>query len=361
MSSVYKVLGLMSGTSLDGLDMACCHLWEENGHWEFSIEQTKELPYSDDIREYLKNVIYLSEEDHAQLHIDYGKWLGEQAKTFIEERGLEVDFIASHGHTSHHRPEDGITFQLGDGQILSNMSGKQVVCDFRTTDVSLGGQGAPLVPIGDRLLFHEYDFCLNLGGISNISFEKDGARIAFDIGMANMPLNYITHKMGMAYDENGKLAQSGKLDEALLKKLNQLEFYRLPHPKSTGYEWFTEKIVPLIEASESKDADLLHTFIHHNCEQIALQVHKYANKPKSTLLATGGGALNKFFIDTLQEKLGTNVAVIIPSKTLIAYKEALVFAFMGVLRLKGITNVLSSVTGAREDSCSGKVFFPENL
>ncbi|WP_036379083.1 anhydro-N-acetylmuramic acid kinase [Muricauda sp. MAR_2010_75] len=360
MNTVYKVLGLMSGTSLDGLDMAYCHLWEENGHWKFSIKHTKEVPYSDARREYLKNAIYLSEADHAQLHKDYGKWLGEQAKVFIEESGIEVDFIASHGHTSHHRPEDGITFQLGDGQLLANFSEKQVVCDFRTKDVDLGGQGAPLVPIGDRLLFHEYDFCLNLGGISNISFEKDGGRIAYDIGMANMPLNYITHKMGMDYDKNGALARSGKLDETLLKKLNNLDYYRLPYPKSTGYEWFTGKVVPLIVASESPEADLLHTFIHHNCEQIAAQVHKYANSSKSRLLITGGGALNLFFMDTLQEKLGSKVEVIIPNTTLVSYKEALVFALMGVLRLKGINNVLKSVTGARKDSCSGEVHFPEN-
>lgn len=357
--STYKVLGLMSGTSLDGLDMAYCHLWEEKGRWQFSIEHTKEIPYANEMREYLKNAIYLSEKDHAQLHKDYGKWLGEQAKSFMEESGIEVDFIASHGHTSHHRPEEGITFQLGDGQLLSNASGKQVVCDFRTKDVGLGGQGAPLVPIGDRLLFHDYDFCLNLGGISNISFEKDDERIAYDIGMANMPLNHITHKMGLDYDENGKLARSGKLDDDLLKKLNQLEYYRLPYPKSTGYEWFTDQILPLLEASNGSEVDLLHTFIHHNCEQIALSVHKHQTKSKSKLLVTGGGALNQFFMDVLQEKLGTDTEVVVPNKTLIAYKEALVFALMGVLRLKGITNVLKSVTGAREDSCSGEVYFPE--
>ena len=358
--SSYNVLGLMSGTSLDGLDMALCHIWQENGHWNYSIKHTKDVSYTDKMRERLKNAIYLSEKDHTQLHRDYGIWLGEQAKTFIKEIDGDVDFIASHGHTSHHRPHDGITFQLGDGQLLANTSGKKVVCDFRAKDVSLKGQGAPLVPIGDKLLFHEYDFCLNLGGISNISFDKNGERIAYDIGLANMPLNYITHKMGLGYDENGKLARSGKLDEILLKKLNTLEYYRLSYPKSTGYEWFTEKVVPLIEASESPEADLLHTFIHHNCEQIAVQVDKYTNPSKSKLLVTGGGALNLFFMDTLQEKLGSKVEVIIPNTTLVSYKEALVFAFMGMLRLKGMTNVLSSVTGAREDSCSGEVYFPEN-
>src|SRR5690606_19473854 len=264
--STYNVLGLMSGNSLDGLDMALCHIWEENGHWNYAIKHTKDVAYTDEMRERLKNAIYLSEGNHLQLHKDYGIWLGEQTKTFVKEIDDEVDFIASHGHTSHHRPDEGITFQLGDGQMLANTSGKKVVCDFRTKDVSLKGQGAPLVPIGDKLLFHEFDFCLNLGGISNISFDKDGERIAYDIGLANMPLNHITHKMGLAYDENGKFARSGKLDRDLLRKLNSLEYYQLPYPKSTGYEWFTSKIVPLIEASKISNEDLLHTFIHHNCE-----------------------------------------------------------------------------------------------
>lgn len=357
---IYKVLGLMSGTSLDGLDIAYCHIWEENGQWKFSIKNTSEIEYSDEMREHLKNAIHLSEEEHERLHKDYGIWMGQQTKKFMEELGDEVDFIASHGHTSHHRPDEGITFQLGDGQLLANTSGKQVVCDFRTKDVSLKGQGAPLVPIGDKLLFHEYDFCLNLGGISNISFDKDGKRIAYDIGLANMPLNYITHKMGLAYDDNGKLARSGKLDHQLLRKLNSLEYYRLPYPKSTGYEWFTSEIVPLIETAKIPNENLLHTFIHHNCEQIAFAVLKYKSKGKSIskLLATGGGALNQFFIDTLQNKLGSGIEVVVPSKTLIAYKEALVFALMGVLRLQEKINVLKSVTGATEDSCSGEVFFP---
>ena len=359
--STYKVLGLMSGTSLDGLDIAYCHISEENGKWDFSIKNTKEIDYSDHMREYLKNAIHLSEEDHQQLHKDYGIWLGQQSKLFINELGEEVDFIASHGHTSHHRPEDGVTFQLGDGQLLANASVKQVICDFRSKDVSLKGQGAPLVPIGDKLLFQEYDFCLNLGGISNISFEKGGKRIAYDIGLANMPLNYITSKMGLAFDEGGKLARSGKLDHSLLRKLNSLAYYGLSYPKSTGYEWFTSEIIPLIEAAKISNADLLHTFIHHNCEQIAFTALKHKNngKSKSKLLATGGGTLNQFFMDTLQNKLGSNVEVVLPNKTLIAYKEALVFALMGVLRLEGKTNVLKSVTGATSDSCSGEVFFPE--
>ena len=358
--SVYRVIGLMSGTSLDGLDMAYCHLWQEDGYWQYDIKETKEVQYTDEMREYLKNAIHLSNEDHDSLHKDYGVWLGERVVEFVENLNGEVDFVASHGHTSHHRPEEGITFQLGDGQLLADTCGIQVVCDFRTKDVSLNGQGAPLVPIGDELLFHKFDFCLNLGGISNMSFKKDGKRIAYDIGLANMPLNYITQKMGLDYDEDGQIARSGSVNQDLLEKLNGLEYYQLPHPKSTGYEWFIGEIVPLIENTDASDADLLHTFIHHNCEQIANDVKRHHSKQNGKLLVTGGGALNSFFTETLQEKVGPTITVEVPNKTLIAYKEALVFALMGILRLQGETNVLSSVTGANQDSCSGEVFYPTN-
>jgi len=355
---VYKVLGLMSGTSLDGLDLAYCHLWQNNSLWNFSIVTAKTLSYSDELREQLKNAINLSEAEHAELHKVYGKYLGACAKGFIEANDLEVDFIASHGHTSHHRPEEGMTFQLGEGQIISDTCGKTVVCDFRTKDVSLGGQGAPLVPIGDRLLFNNYDFCLNLGGISNISFEKDGHRIAYDIGLANMPLNYITERMGLAFDDGGKKASSGTLDLELLETLNQLEYYKLPYPKSTGYEFFSSQVVPLIENSGATDMDLLHTFIHHNCEQIAKSLKDHQSKVNPSVLVTGGGALNDFFIKTLKAKLGSGFQLIVPETTIIDFKEALVFALMGVLKLEDDINVLSSVTGAREDSSSGKIFNP---
>ncbi|MDT0607019.1 anhydro-N-acetylmuramic acid kinase [Croceitalea rosinachiae] len=357
---IFKVLGMMSGTSLDGLDIAYCHIWNENNRWDFEIRQTTTISYDADLYQNLKNAIHLSKEEHRLLHIDYGIWLGQQAKTFIEKHGLEVDFIASHGHTSHHRPEEEVTFQLGDGQQLANASGYKVICDFRSLDVTLGGQGAPLVPIGDTLLLPEYEFCLNLGGISNISFDTDGKRIAFDIGLANMPLNFLTEKINLKYDENGQLARKGQLLPELLSQLNALEYYQLPYPKSTGYEWFIEAIIPLLERSDAKTEDLLHTIIHHNCEQIAHVIIKEKPKPNSQVLVTGGGALNSFFMDTLQEKLGNHCKVHIPPKKFIEFKEALVFAFMSVLKDLGQTNVYSSVTGAKQDCSSGVVFVPKN-
>ena len=348
----------MSGTSLDGLDLAFCQITKTFGQWEFRIEQAKSVDYSPRMKEKLQRSIYLTADQLLILNNSYGQWLGKQSKTFITDNDLQVDFIASHGHTTHHRPEDGLTYQIGSGQHLANESKCKVVCDFRTNDVALGGQGAPLVPIGDRLFFGRYDFCLNLGGISNISFEKNGERIAYDIGLANMILNHITQKIDLPYDNGGNIARKGEINAIMLKQLNALEYFELPFPKSTGFEWFTEKVVPIIEATEDSIENLLHTSIHHLCEQIALQIGVVKRGTKSTLLVTGGGALNGFLIETLREKLGDDIEVVVPSKLLIENKEAVVFALMGVLRVEGEINVLCSVTGAERDSSSGLVFLP---
>lgn len=348
----------MSGTSLDGLDIAYCHIWENNGKWQFEIKNTSSVSYTSVMQAELKDAIHLSAEDLLQLHNTYGTWLGERALGFIEKNNLEVDYIASHGHTSHHRPELGLTFQLGSGQHLANASGQKVVCDFRSNDLALGGQGAPLVPIGDRLFFSDYDFCLNLGGISNISFEVKDKRIAYDIGLANMILNYITRKINLDYDEDGQLARSGEINQSMLERLNDLKYYLLPHPKSIGYEWFIEEVVPIVEETNDSIENLLHTSVHHICEKIAQQVKLNSDSFKKRLFITGGGALNSFLIETLASKLGPQLEVVIPQRILIEFKEALVFALMGVLRIEQRINVLRSVTGAKRDSSSGVVYLP---
>lgn len=348
----------MSGTSLDGLDLIYCHIWKTVTGWDFEIKQTKSVVYDKTMKEGLKNSILLSAENLLHFHTTYGTWLGEQSKIFIDEFQLNVDYIASHGHTTHHRPEKGFTFQIGSGQHLANASGKKVVCDFRTNDIALGGQGAPLVPIGDHLFFAEYDFCLNLGGISNISFENNGQRIAYDIGLANMILNYITQQQNLSYDAGGQIASKGAVNTDLLQQLNSLDYYRLPYPKSIGYEWFIEKVVPLVDTAKDSMENLLCTAIHHVCEQIAIQVQANATKQPNTLLVTGGGALNDFLIKTLGEKLGSDTEIVVPNRTLIEFKEALIFALMGVLRVEHEINVFCSVTGAKKDSSSGVLFLP---
>jgi len=348
----------MSGTSLDGLDLCYSHISKDEDKWSFEIIETKSVSYSDDMQSELKDSIYLKADELLQFHNTYGTWLGQQAKQFISEKKLEVDFIASHGHTTHHQPENGLTFQIGSGQHIANESLLKVICDFRTNDVALGGQGAPLVPIGDQLFFGEYDFCLNLGGISNISLEQKGKRIAYDIGLANMILNYITRRIDLDFDKGGALARSGRINTNMLDRLNGLKYYLLPHPKSIGYEWFVEEVVPIVDITDDTTENLLHTAIHHVCEKVAQQVKLNTTKEESSLFVTGGGALNTFMIEVLQDKLGEATTVVVPEKELIEFKEAVVFALMGALRIEKEINVLKSVTGAKRDSSSGVVYLP---
>ncbi|WBU89649.1 anhydro-N-acetylmuramic acid kinase [Cellulophaga omnivescoria] len=355
----YNVIGLMSGTSLDGLDLAYCQFTRKNETWEFKILNTKSVDYTPQFKAQLKNAINLAVPEFTELHNSYGTWLGEQVKLFVNEHNLRVNFIASHGHTTHHKPEKGFTLQIGSGQHLANASGIQTICDFRSNDVALGGQGAPLVPIGDMHLFSEYDFCLNLGGISNVSFKQNNKRVAYDIGIANMLLNYVTNTINLAYDKNGELAKSGVLNKELLHKLNSLEYYKLPYPKSTGYEWFKKEIIPIIEKTADTIENILHTSAVHICDTISNDLLNASNKAENILLVTGGGALNGFLMSTLTSKLGTSFTIDTTSKTVIEFKEALIFAFMGVLRHLEQPNVLASVTGAKKDSSCGVIYIPQ--
>jgi len=354
----HKILGLMSGTSLDGLDLAYCHFTKENGAWQYKIIKTATVAYSSELQKALKNAIHLSALELIALHNSYGTWLGEQAVAFITENNIAVDYIASHGHTTHHQPALGVTLQIGSGHHLANASTYKTITDFRSNDVALGGQGAPLVPIGDLLLFKEYDFCLNLGGISNISLQVAKKRIAYDIGLANMILNYITRKIDLEYDANGDLARAGALNKTMLYRLNSLAYYKLPYPKSIGYEWFLNEVVPIVDATEDSIENLLHTAVHHICDQITIQIQEHKHQKNQQLLITGGGALNTFIMDTLKEKLQNTITCVIPEKELIDFKEAMVFAFMGVLKVENELNVLKSVTGAKRDSCSGIIYQP---
>lgn len=353
-----RILGLMSGTSLDGLDMALCEFSAADEVWSFELLHTAFKKYSPETRIELKEAIKYPVVQLLGLHQRYGNWLGETAAAFLQDTGVEVDAIASHGHTIHHRPEAGFTFQLGCPQRLALKSGVRTIADFRTLDIALGGQGAPLVPTGDRLLFGEYRFCLNLGGICNISFEKGGKRIAFDIGIANMLLNHLCSPLGLDHDREGHLARSGKKNIPLLEALDQLEYYQKPHPKSTGFEWFRDAVLPLLDRFPDQPKNLLHTAVWHIAGQISRQINLLSGNTQGKVLVTGGGALNTYLMEVLAKKVTDNTQVVIPDVSLINYKEALVFAFLGALRLAGKPNVFASVTGASADSCSGVIYLP---
>lgn len=342
-------IGLMSGSSLDGLDIALVRFRYDGNNYDFSILDADTLPYSDEWKQQLADAFHKQPNELDTLDKAYGKYLGEQVKQFVASRHAKPDFVASHGHTIFHKPEQHYTLQIGDGQALANACGLTVVNDFRTEDVLKGGQGAPLVPIGDKLLFGDYDICLNIGGIANVSYDDEGKRMAYDICMANQALNYLANLEGLPYDKDGALAQSGEMEITLLKKLNHDPYYGLFPPKSLGREFFETRQKDLLTGLST--ADMLATFTEHIALQIALAV---SILPKGKMLVTGGGAKNKFLIERLQAR--TKHEVVVPEKQIIDYKEALVFAFLGLLRLEGKTNVLASVTGAESDSCSGRIW-----
>ncbi|CAM1348166.1 anhydro-N-acetylmuramic acid kinase [Tenacibaculum insulae] len=345
----YYIIGLMSGTSLDGIDLVYVQ-FDKSEPKNFKILVADTIPYSKTWKSKLQKAIDFNVDDLAILDIKYGELLGEKINLFIKKNTInKIDFIASHGHTILHQPDEGVTLQIGSGKILSEITNKKIVCDFRTQDVQLGGQGAPLVPIGDELLFANYDFCVNLGGFANVSFKENENRIAFDICPVNIVLNHYVQKLGFEYDDKGKIASKGKTNKELLKKLNALGFYDKKPPKSLGLEWVQSTIFPLIDDLEKDIPTILRTFIEH----AAIQIGKIVLKNESVLI-TGGGVFNSFLISRIE--FYSEIKIKIQSNELINYKEALIFAFLGLLRVENQVNCLRSVTGARKNHSSGVIF-----
>lgn len=359
-SNLY-VIGLMSGTSLDGLDLLYARFTSDD-YANYEIIECHTYTYSKEWEQKLKKGVHTSQEELAILDRDYGILIGEMVNEFLREYGIsKVDFIASHGHTIFHQPEKGITLQIGNGQEIANKTKCKVICDFRTQDVRLGGQGAPLVPIGDRLLFSEYDACINLGGFANISFEQGGRRIAFDICPVNVVLNHLSLELKWNYDHNGILSSKGNVKNKILNKLNQLEFYDLKPPKSLGIEWVHESVFPILKpythihkVSENITTyDLMRTFVEH----IAIQISHHINDFNKVLF-TGGGVYNNLLMSRVFALSSANI--VIPESTTVNYKEALIFALLGLLKLKNRINCLASVTGAEKNHSSGRIFNPNN-
>lgn len=348
----YNVIGVMSGTSLDGIDLAHIHFSVTDSKWSFEILEAETVPYTEAWVNTLKAAVGFPEAELKKLNNDYTVLLADVIKNFIEKYSLQnLDAVCSHGHTILHQPQNGFTLQIGNLPEIAKLINQTVVCDFRVRDVELGGQGAPLVPIGDRILFADYDYCLNLGGFSNVSFEQDGERIAFDISPVNTVLNYYANKLGMDYDDKGNSSKSGQLNARLLSELNELEYYKKPFPKSLGFEFVKETVLPLMEKFSIPTEDKMMTFTEHIAVQTALALPKKEGR----LLATGGGAYNDFLIERIQFHL-PNLEIIIPDKKTLEFKEALIFALLGVLKLRNEINVLSSVTGAKHNHSSGIVF-----
>lgn len=350
----YNVIGVMSGTSLDGIDLAHIRFTLAGGKWTFEIGYCETIPYENHWVTTLKNAVSFPESQLAKLNSDYTELLGSSIATFIQKHQIKnLDAVCSHGHTILHQPQKGVTLQIGNLPEIAKLVHQTVVCDFRVADVKLGGQGAPLVPIGDRFLFSDYDYCLNLGGFSNVSFESGEKRVAFDIAPVNTVLNFYANTLGLDYDDKGKIAKSGNTNTDLLNELDALDFYKKPFPKSLGFEFVKEIVLPLIEKFAIPAKDKMHTFMEHIALQTALALPKKSGK----MLITGGGAYNDFLIAKIRLQL-PEMQIVIPDKKILEFKEALIFALLGVLKLRNETNVLSSVTGAKHDHSSGEIYSP---
>lgn len=341
--SNFRVLGAMSGTSLDGLDLVLVH-FEQNESWSFKIEKGTTIPYTPDWKSRLSNAPHLSGLELKRLDLDFAQFCATEMKGFLQ--GDEVDFIASHGHTVFHEPHNMLTHQIGDVSTIAAITGVDVLADFRSKDVALGGQGAPLVPVGDELLFHQYDACVNLGGFANVSLQKQGVRVAWDVCPANIVLNACIAEIGELYDDQGKLAASGEVLPTLLEELERLPFYEQPAPKSLGREWVEEHITPILEIRGDLK-DVLATFVEHVARRVASDL----SQVKGQVLFTGGGVHNDYLMKRISELATFTVER--PENQLIEFKEALVFAFLGVLWKVNAPNCLSQVTGAKEDHISG--------
>lgn len=345
----YKIIGVMSGTSMDGLDLAYCEFELVNDQWHYQIKAAETIAYNETWRlrlgELHKQPMFLLPKTDGY----YGKYIGQCVRDFMKRHKLTVDFIASHGHTIFHHPQEGYTTQIGSGHAIYAETKIPVIYDFRSMDVALGGQGAPLVPIGDELLFAEYDACLNLGGFANISFKDKGKRVAFDICPCNILLNEVAKQAGLEYDENGAMAASGTINTDLLKTLNDLPFYRQQGAKSLGREWVESTIWPILKMHELTLEDLLATFTQHIVDQISNTIqHIHAQ----TILATGGGAFNQFLMEELTNAT-LPARINIPEPLLVNFKEAMVFAFLGLKKKLNQVNALKEVTGASNDSIGG--------
>jgi len=351
MINKYRVLGVMSGTSLDGLDIAQCLFTFSRGKWNYKIERAITYEYSVEWKHKLSVAENLSGVGLILLTNEFGLLMGNYCNSFLGINPVKIDFIASHGHTVFHQPDKGLTFQIGNGACVSAVTGLTTICDFRNQDVALGGQGAPLVPVGNALLFSDFAYCLNIGGFCNISFETSSARVAFDICPANIVSNDLVKERNLLYDLNGAIARKGNIHTGLLTELNGLPFYKISGPKSLGKEWVLDYMQPVLNKYPISLEDKLRTYYQHVADQVT-EVVSVAQKGR--ILITGGGAHNLFLTELLTKSLP--LECVVPQNEIIDFKEALVFAFLGVLCYRNEVNCLRSVTGAKKDHVGGVIF-----
>ncbi len=353
LSKQIRSIGIMTGTSLDGIDLVCIDLEQHKNTWKFEIVATHSASFTSKLIQELKSCYSGSAEFLARINFTYTNYIATAVNSFIHDYQItDIDCIGFHGQTIFHDPHLGYTYQLGNSGVLASLTNQTVIGDFRSQDIALGGQGAPLVPIGDTLLFSQYNACLNLGGIANISFQENNKQVGYDICHFNLILNHYANKLGMPYDDRGEIARSGKILSNLLNQLNDWQYYMQNHPKSLGFETAEKEILPIMQSISATPEDFLRTWLEH----VAIQVSKSIKPDWKRVLVTGGGTYNDFFIERLESRISNKL--VIPSNELIDSKEAIIFAFLAALRLNKQENCLSEVTGAKHNHIAGGIYLP---
>ncbi len=365
----HSAIGLMSGSSLDGVDIAYCDftldLSEETAapvrNW--SISKAATIPYSEAWQERLLQAPGLSGRDLWQLHVDLGHLFASYLEQFLEDLEERPLLVASHGHTVFHFPESKMTTQIGDGAALAGRLGLPVIDQFRSQDMALGGQGAPIAPLADVHLFPDYLACLNLGGIANLCVKTERGPVSLDIGGANQVFDALCAELNLPYDDGGRIARSGTLIPELLTKVAALSFYQEPYPKSLGNDWVQEALLPHFKRHSGKVEDRLHTAVIHLARQIGRHwqqiIEREGLQPSSDdqLLVTGGGGWNEFLCEQIKHAVQP-LDVVIPAGDIINFKEAALIALAGLFRWYGRPNVFTSVTGASRASSGGALHIP---
>lgn len=348
----------MSGSSLDGLDIGIIDIIKKGNELSYEVIRCDTIEYSTEWKKSLTSLPNASAKELANNDMAYSRYMSELIRSFLKEED-QIDYVSLHGHTLFHEPENGFTYQLGNGGVLSARLGLPVVCDFRSKDIGLGGKGTPLAPIVDSYFYNEYEVLINLGGICNLTFLSKKETIAWDVCPCNQLLNFLSEKMNLAYDKDGLIARNGKLNLDFLNILEKNPYYSEKYPKSLDNQYIKQNIIRELDSYTIPLEDQLHTTCIFVARQIKAAIQMAVKSLEvawpEKILITGGSAHNAFLIQCIKEHCAPSV-VSIPDETIINYKEIILMALCAYLRVNNQENTLSEVTGSSRNSIGGAIY-----
>ncbi len=347
------LLGIMTGSSKDGMDLSLCGFSGlDNLHWE--VIQHWSIPYNNQVLELVELNPSDSLTSVLTKQVGFTKWIANAVNKL--ETKVKIDAIALHGHTVTHLPDQGFTFQMGSGASLYALTGIPVIADFRQQDIALGGEGTPMAPLADLVLFRDYDLFLNLGGIANVSCRKNDEITGYDIAPCNQVFDFFAKQLGSSYDKDGSWAAEGVLDQDLYNMLGGDPYFSQSAPKSLDNSYIKESFIPKMVNTKITPKDALHTFAHFLAKRIAHELSD-AKTIKTKVLATGGGIRNTFFKNLLDNQLAKlQMELVLPSDDIVEFKESILMALLAYYRLNNHENLLAKVTGASRDSIGGALY-----